>query len=523
MRNNSPFYVLIVFVILALVGLVYFISSRTAWSEEYFIDEDEPYGVYVFHELLQRSLGEEIIPIEEGLADSLAESENNRTLVFFGNRMYLDSAELVEIQDFVERGNNVFIASERFNDELLDSLFVGQINELRDQYIWEYDEVLFEEEEVDYDSYPEVDYEEEYYEEEYYEEEELEPHSLDEEIPNDSTLVLDSIDIESLFDERIIWYNSSDYLLASKYDSSIFVTLDPSITRRINGETLSEEEAAAIPKKPIEVEKVVKNYAKLKGFKHWKNGIENKSELEVTRIGGSNIGDVFIQIKSGKGSYYLHSVPMAFSNYHLLRKGNFDYFNQVYQQVDFKNILWDESSKKYKRVFSEKANSQEKEDLGRDLRSPNEGPLNYILNQPALRNAWFFGLGLLVIYFIFGVRRKQKQIRFIEPPKNTSIEFAETLGHMFRQSNNHHSLMKIKKQVFFEFIRERYAIKFLHVDSKEKLMGMIKQLSVKSGIQQNGIEEIFSLFNRRSEDKSLQTYDLIKLHKSLEEFYRNCK
>ncbi|MEO0404152.1 MAG: DUF4350 domain-containing protein, partial [Bacteroidota bacterium] len=467
--SNTPFIILIAAVALGIGAIVYFLSTRTSWAEEYEIDKDEPYGVFVFHELLQRSLDEEINPIEEGLADSLASSGTERTLVYFGNKMYLDSMELVEIQDFVERGNNVFIASEQFNDPLLDSLFTGRLDELRDQYLWEYENDI-EHWEEDY----ETEKEEVYYEE--WESEYPEDDFEIEELSSDSTYLVDSVDVDldELLRLRTFGQYAHNDLLEGTRDSTIFVTLNPVVTDDIGPDNTGEMATSFIPRKPIEVEKVVKNYAEVKTFHSWKNGIENKSELEVVRIGGSNIGDVFLQIKSGKGNYFLHSVPLSFSNYHLLRKGNFDYFNQVYQQVDFKNVLWDVSSQKYKQVFENRGSGRGKENIGNDLREPNEGPLNYILNQPALRNAWFFGLALLVIYFIFGVRRKQKEIRFIEPPKNTSIEFAETLGHMFRQEKSHHSLMKIKKHVFFEFVRERYAIKFLNIEDKERLVEMIK-------------------------------------------------
>jgi len=52
----------------------------------------------------------------------------------------------------------------------------------------------------------------------------------------------------------------------------------------------------------------------------------------------------FIRLKSGKGNFYIHTAPLAFSNYFLLHKSNIHYYESVlsYLPKDAKQVVWDE-------------------------------------------------------------------------------------------------------------------------------------------------------------------------------------
>jgi hypothetical protein len=52
----------------------------------------------------------------------------------------------------------------------------------------------------------------------------------------------------------------------------------------------------------------------------------------------------FIRLKSGKGNFYIHTAPLAFSNYFLLHKSNIHYYESVLSNLpkDAKQVVWDE-------------------------------------------------------------------------------------------------------------------------------------------------------------------------------------
>ncbi|MEL7162268.1 MAG: DUF4350 domain-containing protein, partial [Bacteroidota bacterium] len=90
------------------------------WSESYEIDGEQPYDLYVLHQLLQaRPAG--LTTAEDSL--SLLRSATESTYVFFGKYAYYNEQSVTDLLDFVERGNTAFIASYELPPELATHLF----------------------------------------------------------------------------------------------------------------------------------------------------------------------------------------------------------------------------------------------------------------------------------------------------------------------------------------------------------------------------------------------------------------
>jgi len=205
----------------------------------------------------------------------------------------------------------------------------------------------------------------------------------------------------------------------------------------------------------------------------------------------------FILMQFGKGRIYLHCQPLAFTNYHLLY-GDCRYACAALSNLPVANTIWDQYYKPDKVL---------------DM-----SPVRYILSQPALRSAWYLLFITLMIYMILGSKRMQRPIPIIVPYQNASLNFVKTVGKLYFRSQNHLDLARKKLIYFNEFIRNRY---FLQVyDQSDE---WIRVLSLKSGVEKEKIRNLLHMADTLTEKKQLSQQELTEMHKSLEDFYKNCK
>ncbi|MGB0423157.1 MAG: hypothetical protein ACPGED_02490, partial [Flavobacteriales bacterium] len=432
-------------------------------------------------------------------------SENPSTYAFIGRRMYLDSAEIAEIQDFAYRGNTVFISSERFNSTLLEHIFLGTaISDSSEHHLLneDWEEAEYEDEELELEDESDLiieddsldqwreDYDEEYDDEEYIYEDDEEDYYYYE----------DDVNYEDLFTNLY----GSPYL-DSKQDSmlGVYYALNESANKRVNIKFKREHEPA------------------MTQFNFWNEELRNNSLVEFEVIGKSTEGSCFIRVEYGEGEYLLHTVPLALTNYLLLEEEVFKYNQELFSHLDAQSVIWDESSRNIKLLEKDKSSGS---DASASLRDVEEGPLSFILNSVGLKHSWFLMLGLTLLFFVFGSKRKQRIVPVLHPPKNTSIEFAETLGHMFRQQNSHNRMIRIKNDLFNDFVSQRYGIRMNFRTDEEKTL-QIKQLSTKSGIPKEDLNKLVDQLTstQDSSETKKRATELIITHQLLDEFYRNCK
>lgn len=205
----------------------------------------------------------------------------------------------------------------------------------------------------------------------------------------------------------------------------------------------------------------------------------------------------FIEIKWGKGTIFLHNDPRAFSNYFLLSKDNYKYFEAVLNlfKINPVHIYWAAESK-----FNSKGKS--------------DSAWTRLMNEPALANAVWIVLILLIAYIIFESRRKQRIIPVKEINKNKSIEFAEVLSNLYLSKKDNKNIALKMISYFNEYCRNRFFIN----DNISNLDPKI--LSGKSGVDLNEvkllIEAIISVENLQEVPDEL----LISLQTQIHKFYK---
>jgi hypothetical protein len=223
----------------------------------------------------------------------------------------------------------------------------------------------------------------------------------------------------------------------------------------------------------------------------------------------------FIRIPFGKGLFFLSTVPKAFSNYYLLKDKNAEYAFKALSYLPENPIFWDEYvtplsfGKVVKSILKSKDAKGGEEDY-------DTSPFKYIVSQPALKWAYFITLASLFLYLIFEGKRRQRIIPIIEKPKNTSLEFVETIGALYFNHNDHKAITEKKIAYLLAYIRNKFFLKTTVLDQVFK-----EELSLKSGVNISTINEMFEYAEILKQSNEVHEKQLILFNKYIEDFYKN--
>lgn len=201
----------------------------------------------------------------------------------------------------------------------------------------------------------------------------------------------------------------------------------------------------------------------------------------------------FIKVKFGKGYFYFHTLPEAFTNYYLRKEPNQKYTEIILSYFNPSIIYWDNYIKSGRRVIN--------------------SPLRFILTQPPLKWAYYLTILGLLIFVIFKGKREQRIIPVQEPLKNTSIEFTKTIADLHFQHKDYSNIIAKKITYFLEKIRSKY-----HLDTQNLDATFIKNLTLKSGHKLEDTQKLIHTINTLKEKSFHTEKDLIYLNKLIEAF-----
>ncbi len=222
----------------------------------------------------------------------------------------------------------------------------------------------------------------------------------------------------------------------------------------------------------------------------------------------------FIEINYGKGKLYLHLQPRIFTNYFLKERNTFDYVSSVFKDIKPSKIWWAEENRKFDFIKTEDPDSYNQ--------APDESFMEFILSERALRNGWYFMLFGVLLYLLFGAKRKQRIIPLQEKKDNTSIEYAEVISQLFLEQKDHSKLILMKKELFKHYVRDRYGVK-IPSTRKELTEPLLRLLETRSGIASQELIVLFDLWFHIEAIGPVYTSEMLTFHNRLETFYKNSK
>jgi hypothetical protein len=239
-----------------------------------------------------------------------------------------------------------------------------------------------------------------------------------------------------------------------------------------------------------------------KKFEGW---FENLDTTHTVVLGRNESNPNFIRFDYGDGALFIHSAPLAFSNYFILHKSNIHYFEQAMSVIpsDINKIVWNE----YYLVNRGPRNRNEN-------REPNW--LSVLLRYNEFK--WGFGtlLFLLLLWLLLNSRRRQRIIPAHPKPKNDSLDFVKTMGRLYYDRKDHQNLAKKMSVYFLEHVRSTFKLPTHILDEQ-----FTEALHYKSGYPKGDLNEIISFVQYLRNNGSVNEQQLINFHNQLELFYQN--
>jgi hypothetical protein len=209
----------------------------------------------------------------------------------------------------------------------------------------------------------------------------------------------------------------------------------------------------------------------------------------------------------GNGRLFLHCDPKAFSNYFLLKNDNYRYMQNAFAYVNSypDHLYWDEY---YRKLGSrrERNNSSDEKKFS---------SLNEIMKHPPLAAAFWLSLLSLLLYILFGLKRKQRIIEKRKPNENTTVTFTETIGRLYLQKKDNKNIAEKMTTYFNEYVRNNY---YLNTNTVNE--DFITTLSRKSGVQREKVEALYRVIHHIHNNTVVDDYQLLSLNEQIQNFYK---
>jgi hypothetical protein len=211
----------------------------------------------------------------------------------------------------------------------------------------------------------------------------------------------------------------------------------------------------------------------------------------------------FFKLPFGKGNLYLHTNPIAFTNYFMRVPDKAQYAAAVFSHLGGKTIIWDEYSRS-------QFTSPESEN----------NPLALIMQHDSLKYAWWLMVVSGILYTVFTARRKQRIIPVREGKTNTSLEYVKMVSALHFENANHKDIALKKMKYLLHFIRAKYGI-----HSAQLTQQHFKRLAEKSQIDFHHIKAIFDDYGRieQNPNDAADAQQLLSLYNAIDHFYKHCK
>jgi hypothetical protein len=237
------------------------------------------------------------------------------------------------------------------------------------------------------------------------------------------------------------------------------------------------------------------------GFPYYRSTTETyftdiDSTLTVTQLGANNVEKPnYIRIPFGEGNLYLHTNPTLFTNYFVRDEISADYALKALSYLPERATIWD--------------------DYYKDVRTAGQSAMRYIVSEQYLKWAWLLGISGVLLFMIFRAKRSQRIIPVIEAPKNSSIEFARTIGSLYLEKGDHKLIAEKKIRFFLDYIRTNLRLETTTVDDELK-----KDIALRSGLDETAIHTLFDVIDAVSSKEDLTQNELKLLTEKIDQFYK---
>ena len=124
MRKKEGIYIVIAIIVISLIVVLEYNSPKEVnWFPSYVSQHKTPYGTYVLNVLMGSLFPEKTKEVYRPAYEFLSDNDSiEGTYFFVNNKVLFGESELNYLLDWTSRGNTLFIASNNFEEQLLDTL-----------------------------------------------------------------------------------------------------------------------------------------------------------------------------------------------------------------------------------------------------------------------------------------------------------------------------------------------------------------------------------------------------------------
>ncbi|NAY93177.1 DUF4350 domain-containing protein [Muricauda sp. JGD-17] len=201
----------------------------------------------------------------------------------------------------------------------------------------------------------------------------------------------------------------------------------------------------------------------------------------------------FIKTSFGKGNFYVHTTPQAYSNFYML-EGNHDYVTHTFSYLEDKGVLYWDNYKKSGRIII-------------------DSPMRFVLTQSSLKWAYYLTVLGLLLFVLFRGKREQRIIPVIKPLENASVGFAQAVGSLYYQNRDYTDLINKKVNYFLAELRSKY-----HIDTNQLNERTIQILAAKAGKEVGETKALITFIMALKNKTSHSEEDSIELNKKITAF-----
>lgn len=217
--------------------------------------------------------------------------------------------------------------------------------------------------------------------------------------------------------------------------------------------------------------------------------ITTKNEDEINE---THANFIKIDVGENNGQFILHTNPFAFTNYHILDDKE-DYAATVLSYLPKQQIIWDNNYKSGRKVIT--------------------SPLRYILQNTALKWAFYISMFGLILFVIFRGKRVQRIIPVINTLENSTVDFTRTVGELYYQHGDLTNIIDKKIQYFLEYVRTNY-----YIDTNQLNPSFIERLAAKSSNTKEDAKTLVDYLVFLKSKTNHTEQELIELNKKIEHF-----
>ncbi len=213
---------------------------------------------------------------------------------------------------------------------------------------------------------------------------------------------------------------------------------------------------------------------------------------------------ILIKVPAGEGNFYFCTIPLAFTNFGMIDKQNQEFIAKSISYLPIRDVLWEDMPQ-----FEAHYKGKNETDSPDGIKE-----LAFLKQHPSLWWAFLLACASVLLFIIFRAKREQRPIPIIEKPANSSIEFAETIGRLYFNYQDHKNLAEKKILYCMDFIRSHLQIP-IH-DSNDRQW--IEKIAQKTAISEDTIRAMFDEMQNCREKGQISPEELIALNAKINEF-----